>query len=188
MSRIDIPAEHAANPLAFAWGEPAPEMGKAAAAYALACYENSRLSMREMEAARMRTAHINGCHLCLDMRAERDLAAFIESSGGDSARAARIRDNTPPDESFYEAIADWQKSDAFSERERIAIEYAERLGLEPKSMDEDEEFWSRMRAAFSDADIVDLTLCIGMWMSMGRFTHVLGLDTVCLATSTNNRD
>jgi hypothetical protein len=34
---------------------------------------------------------------------------------------------------------------------------------------------------FSDAEINDLTLAIGCWMAMGRYTHVLGFDTVCVA-------
>ena len=182
MRRIHMPQEHAHDGLSYAWSQFTPEIGAAAAAYSLSVYENSQLSMREMEAARMRTALINGCHLCRDMRAERDLAGHIERSGGDVDRAATVRDNTPPPENFYADIGDWRNSTAYSDRERLAIEYAERLGEAPQSMDEDEDFWERMHANFSDREIVDMTFSIGSWMALGRFTHVLALDGVCMPT------
>ena len=182
MPRITIPQDQAHDPLSYTWAHFTPEIGAAAAAYSLAVYEHSQLSMREMEAARMRTALINGCHLCRNMRAERDLPGHITRSGGDAARAAAARDNTAPSEEFYAAIPDWRNATLFSERERLAIEYAERLGEAPRSMDEDEDFWARMHASFSDRDIVDLTFAIGSWMALGRFTHVLALDCVCMPT------
>ena len=182
MPRIHIPEEHAHDPLSYAWSEFTPEIGAAAAAYSLSVYENSKLTMREMEAARVRTALINGCHLCQDMRAARDLPGHIERSGGDARRAAEARDNTPPDEKFYADIMNWRDSNAYSKRERLVIEYAERLGEAPKSMDEDEDFWERMHSQFSDREIVDLTFSIGSWIALGRFTHVLALDGVCMPT------
>jgi alkylhydroperoxidase family enzyme len=51
-------------------------------------------------------------------------------------------------------------------------------------MDEDEAFWTKMRAHFSDAEIVDATFSIGSWMALGRLTHVLELDGVCMPTMT----
>lgn len=130
----------------------------------------------------MRTAQINGCNLCLALRAERDLANHVERSGGNVAILAE-RDNTPPDEVFYEEVANWRTSDAFSERERLAIEYADRLGSAPQSMDCDEDFWQRMHMHFSDAEIVDMTLSIGSWIALGRFAHVLDLDGMCTPAS-----
>ncbi|KLI62894.1 carboxymuconolactone decarboxylase family protein [Aurantiacibacter marinus] len=186
MPRITIPQEHAHDPLGYTWSKFTPEIGAAAAAYSLAVYEHSQLSMREMEAARMRTAHINGCNLCRDMRAERDLAGHIERSGGDAEKAAQVRDNTPPDEKFYADIADWRNSDSFSPREKLAIEFAERFGEAPQSMDEDEDFWAAMHEHFSDTEIVDLTFAIGSWVALGRFTHILALDGVCMPTMPDN--
>ena len=46
---------------------------------------------------------------------------------------------------------------------------------------DDEAYWQRLHAAYSDDEIVDLTLCVAAWMAMGRVTHVLELDTVCMA-------
>ena len=182
MSQVHIPADHANDPSAYVWSHYAPEIGAAAGRYSLAVYENSKLSMREMEAARMRTAQINGCLLCKTMRADRDLPGHIERSGGDAAKAASIRDNSPPDEAFYDAVDTWRTAEVFSPRERLAIEYAERLAEDPRELKVDEDFWKRMHANFSDAEIVDMTFSIGSWMALGRFTHVLDLDGVCMPT------
>jgi hypothetical protein len=34
-------------------------------------------------------------------------------------------------------------------------------------------------ATFTDAEILDLTVCIGGWLALGRTLHVLGLDDAC---------
>ena len=182
MPNVAIPAEYEADPSAYVWTHYAPEIGMAAGQYSLAVYENSKLSMREMEAARMRTAQINGCALCITMRADRDLLGHIGRSGGDVAKASSIRDNTPPGEGFYDDVENWRDATGFSGRERLAIEYAERLGERPKGLKTDDDFWSRMHKQFSDAEIVDMTFSIGSWIALGRLTHVLGLDDVCMPT------
>lgn len=182
MPNVAIPAEFDADPSAYVWTHYAPEIGAAAGQYSLAVYENCKLSMREMEAARMRTAQINGCALCLTMRADRDLPGHIERSGGDVVKAASIRDNTPPGEEFYNDVERWREATGFSDRESLAIEYAERLGERPKELKSDEHFWERMHTHFSDPEIVDMTFSIGSWIALGRLTHVLGLDDVCMPT------
>lgn len=179
MARVHVPESHQHDPLSYVWGNYAPEIGAAAGVYSRTVYENSAMTLREMEAARMRTAHINGCHLCQQMRSARDLAGYLEQSGGDPEKAA-ARKGPAPDEAFYAAILDWRDADCFSDRERLAIEYAERLGEAPKSMDDDEDFWRRMHEHYSDAEIVDMTFSIGSWMALGRFAHVLGLDAACV--------
>ncbi len=116
------------------------------------------------------------------MRADRDLPGHIERSGGDVAKAASIRDNTPPNEEFYNNVENWREASGFSYRELLAIEYAERLGEQPKGLKEDVGIWRRMHTHFSDAEIVDMTFFIGSWIALGRLTHVLGLDNVCMPT------
>jgi alkylhydroperoxidase family enzyme len=182
MPRVTVPAEHAADPSAYVWGTLAPNVGPVAGAYSRAVYENSSMTLREMEAARMRTAQINGCLLCMDMRAARDLEGHLERSGGDPARSVSARGGPAPDETFYAAVGDWRSATCFSPREKLAIEYAERLGEAPRSMAGDEDFWARMHAAFSDAEIVDMTFAIGSWIAFGRLTHALELDGVCMPT------
>lgn len=182
MPRVHVPEEFAADPSSYVWSHYAPEIGAAAGAYSRAVYENSLLSHREMEAARIRTAQINGCKLCLGMRAGRDLAAHLARSGGNPAKAVSERGDPAPDEEFYRQVEHWRTWSGFSARERLVIEYADRLGRAPQSMDDDGAFWSELHAQFSDAEIVDMTFSIGSWMALGRLTHVLELDNVCMPT------
>jgi len=32
---------------------------------------------------------------------------------------------------------------------------------------------------YSDAEVLDLTVCIGGWLALGRTLHVLGIDESC---------
>jgi alkylhydroperoxidase family enzyme len=182
MPRVHVPAEAAADPSAHVWTAYCPEIGAAAGAYSLAVYQHSRLSLRELEAARVVTARINGCKLCNTMRAARDLQAHIERSGGNPAISVVARGGPAPDEAFYAALEDWRTSALYSARERLAIDFAERFGEAPKSIPGDEAFWTALHAAFSDAEIVDLTFAVGSWVAFGRLTHILELDNACMVT------
>ncbi|MFF3345959.1 carboxymuconolactone decarboxylase family protein [Streptomyces sp. NPDC002779] len=157
--RIDIP--EGAEPLAYVWGEMVPGIGPAASAFSLAVYEHTTLGLREFEAARLRVAQINGCLFCLDWRTERD--------------------GQKVEEGFLDAVARWRTTDAFDERTRLAAEYAERYALDHHGLDGD--FWERMTAHYSQAEIVELSMSIGSWLAFGRLNHVLGLDSVCVLPS-----
>ncbi|MBB4613962.1 carboxymuconolactone decarboxylase family protein [Novosphingobium taihuense] len=179
MARIAIPDDEQANPYGYAARNHAVPIMAAGAAFSEAVYRESRLSLREFEGARMRTAQINGCMICRDFRAQRDVPKIY----GDADEANRlVTANGPgPDEDFYGAVSAWRTSGLFSERERLAIEFAERFGTEPQALASDENFWAMMHGAFSDGEIVDLAHCTAAWAGLGRVAHVLGFDTVCLA-------
>jgi len=181
MPNIDVPPEHGADPLGYVLGHHAPEIGAAAGAYVRSVYQTLRLPLRVAEAARYRTAQINGCLVCQDFRAGDHLDAYLESVGGDPTQSVVARGGEKPDESFYAAVSDWRGSSLFNPQERLAIDYSERLAQNPRDLAYDAAFWKEMRGAFSDAEIAELTLAIGCWMAMGRFTHALGLDTVCMS-------
>ena len=70
----------------------------------------------------------------------------------------------------------------------MAIEYAERIAEAPRDLPLDDEFWQRLRAAFDEAEIVDLTYSITTWIATGRFTHVLGFDGSCDVSLRAGRD
>lgn len=153
--RIDIPADR--DPIMYVWGEMVPGIGPAAAAFSGAVYERSTLPLREFEAARLRIAQVNGCVLCLDWRTDR---------AGESV-----------DDAFAARVADWRESDELSVRERLAAEYAERFAVAHHDLDD--AFWLRMRSAFSDEEIVELSMCIGSWIAFGRLNRVFGIDEAC---------
>lgn len=156
---IDVPGDK--DPIAYVWGEMVPGIGPAAAGLSLAVYEHTTLGLREFEAARLRIAQINGCVFCLDWRTERD---------GEKV-----------EESFAEAVEQWRTTDAFDDRTRLAAEYAERYAIDHHGIDQD--FWDRISAHYSDAEIVELSMCLGSWLAFGRLNHVLGLDTACVLPS-----
>ena len=85
------------------------------------------------------------------------------------------------EDSFAEAVTDWRTTDALDDRARLAAEYAERYALDHHGLDD--EFWDRMKAHYTDAEIVELSMCLGSWLSFGRLNRVLGLDTACVLPS-----
>jgi alkylhydroperoxidase family enzyme len=156
---IDIP--EGKDPIMYVWGEMVPGIGPAAAKFATSVYEHGTLGLREFEAARLRVAQINGCLFCQDWRTERD--------------GVKVED------SFPEAVTDWRTTTALDERARLAAEYAERYSLDHHGLDD--EFWKRMKAEYSDVEIVELSMCLGSWIAFGRLNRVLGLDTECVLPS-----
>ena len=80
------------------------------------------------------------------------------------------------DEELYAHVEDPEHGD-YSDQERLAIEYAEKFALDHLSIDD--AFWARLREHFTDAEILDLTICTGNWLAFGRLTQVLKLDVVC---------
>jgi alkylhydroperoxidase family enzyme len=175
--RIDIPAEHHDRP--FEHVAPfAPEIAGAAAMYGASVYLHSKLSLRELEGARYRTAQINGCNTCMGFRGARDIPGVVNIFGGDLSASPGSR-GPAPGEDFYANVENWRDWHGFSERERLAIRYAEGIGAHPHAIAEDEDFWKRARAVFTDKEIVDMTYSITAWIAGGRAMHVLGVDTVC---------
>ena len=156
MPNIDIP-DGEAGPEVRVWAL-RPEMGIGAGALSHAIYDESIVPVREREVARMRIAQINGCAICQQWRS---------TPGAQGALT----------EADYEHVGDWRSYDGYSERERLAVEYAEKFALDHHSIDD--EFFARLHAMYSDAEILDLTVCIGGWMALGRTLHVLGIDESC---------
>ena len=152
----------------------APEIIGAGLAFSSATTENSTLTLREFEAARSRTAEINGCLVCQAFRTATDVPAMY----GERASTTVAGRGPAPDERFYAEVSQWRTSTLFSDRERLAIEYAERIGIDPHGIAADEEFWARAKSLFSDAELVDLSFCIAAWLQ-GRVVHALGLDGSC---------
>ena len=81
------------------------------------------------------------------------------------------------EEADYDEIEDWRTSDRYSDREKVAIEYAERYALDHLSLDDD--FWERFRSHWEDEEILDLTVCISSFLALGRMIQVLGPEHAC---------
>jgi alkylhydroperoxidase family enzyme len=156
MPQLDVPEGNAA-PEVRVWAL-RPEMGIAAGALSHAIYEQSIVPVRERELARMRIALINGCVICRQWRSTPGAAGAVS-------------------EAEYAAVEQWRDCPTFGERDRLAVEYAERFALDHHTLDD--AFYARLRASFTDAEVLDLTVCIGGWLALGRTLHVLGLDDSC---------
>ncbi|GAA5060596.1 carboxymuconolactone decarboxylase family protein [Nocardia callitridis] len=153
---IDVP--EGKDPIGYVWGEMVPGIGVAAGKFSMSVYAHSTLGLREFEAARLRIAQINGCLFCQDWRTDRE-GVEVEPE-------------------FADAVTAWRTTDAFDERTRLAAEYAERYAIDHHHLDD--EFWTRMLAAYTQAEVVELSMSIGSWLAFGRLNRVLGLDTACV--------
>jgi alkylhydroperoxidase family enzyme len=162
MPRVAVPADQ--DPLVYVWTELATPLTSAAGGYSHAVYEKSSLTLREFEAARVTMARINQCAICIGWRTARDVPS-------------RAADPDEVPESFYQSVGAEGDLTGLSERERLSAEFAERYATDHLGMDD--AFWGRLHAAFSDDELVDLALCVGSWLALGRFNQVFDIDGGC---------
>jgi alkylhydroperoxidase family enzyme len=76
-------------------------------------------------------------------------------------------------------LGNFRTDPGFSEQERVALEFAEKMALDHTSA-ADDDFFRRLRAQFTDPQIVELGMAIGQYIGFGRLLMVLDLErTVC---------
>jgi len=97
---------------------------------------------RLLHLLKFRASQINGCAFCLDMH-YKDARALGES-----------------EQRLYELNA-WRETPFYSDRERAALEWTEALTLVSETHAPD-DIYERLRAQFSEKEIVDLTYAIGL--------------------------
>lgn len=124
-----------ANPHALA-----PEAIKAMMALEQS-FTKSGLDHDLLELVKFRVSQINGCAFCLHMHAT-DLRRHGES------------------EMRLYMLSAWRESTLYSDRERAALGWAEALTLLPETGAPDADY-DALKAAFSDAEQVWLTMAIG---------------------------
>jgi alkylhydroperoxidase family enzyme len=76
-------------------------------------------------------------------------------------------------EDVYEHLHEYRTYPGYTERQRLAIEYAERFAVDHQAIDD--ELFARLRARFADDEILDLTLCLAVYLGLGRTLEVLGV-------------
>jgi alkylhydroperoxidase family enzyme len=157
MARLDIPEGEGGDAVQL-WSL-RPEMGAAVNRLVDAAYNKSILATREREAARMRIAQLNECTVCLAFRA-------------DTVKAQGLT------EEFYCHVGTHDAGGAFTPRETMAMEYAERFAIDHLSIDD--EFFARLRDLFTDPEILDLTICLSAFLGLGRTLRVLGITETSL--------
>ena len=156
MARLDVP-DGPGGEAAMIWTL-RPELGGMVERMIRGAYQQSVLPAEERELARMRIAEINDCVACSDFRAPSVLGAGIA-----------------PD--LYANVAAYATYPGYTPRQRLAIEYADRFATDHASIDD--AFFGRLRGWFSDEEILDLTLCVAVFLGLGRTLTVLGVDQSC---------
>ncbi len=86
------------------------------------------------------------------------------------------------DEDLYDHAARVADLAGLQPAERIAAEFAERFASDHTGLRDDEDFWERCRAQFSDELLTDLALSCAMWLGMGRMLRTLDIGQSCKIT------
>ena len=79
-----------------------------------------------------------------------------------------------PDEKLL-ALDDWAASPLFDETERLALAYADAMSFTDQDVDED--LFARLRVAFSDDALVELTATIAWENASSRFNRALRIGS-----------
>ncbi len=80
-------------------------------------------------------------------------------------------------EELYANVSAWATHPDYSDADRIGIEFAEKFALDHKALDDG--FFDRMREHFSDEEIMEISICVGTWLSLGRVTMVMDVGVSC---------
>ena len=135
-----------------------PEMAGMVDRMITTAYQRSKLPASEREVARMRIAQLNACDACATFRAPSVIGTGITD-----------------DE--YAHVEQWQTWPGYTDRQRLAIEYAERFATDHRAIDD--KLFDRVRERFADDEILDLTLCCAVFLGLGRTLEVLGITDNC---------
>jgi alkylhydroperoxidase family enzyme len=76
-------------------------------------------------------------------------------------------------EDMYAHVAKYREREEYSEREKLAIEYAEKFAIDHLSIDD--HFFERLKARYSDKEIVELSVSIATFLGFGKMIKVLDL-------------
>jgi alkylhydroperoxidase family enzyme len=71
-------------------------------------------------------------------------------------------------------VPTWRESRLFSDRERDALEYAERMTITGERVSD--ELWMRLRRHFSEAQMVELTAAVALENFRSKFNVPLGVE------------
>ena len=135
-----------------------PEMGKLVDRMVTTAYQRSILPAAERELARMRIAELNACGACATFRAPSVQEAGLSADD-------------------YAHVSEWRTFASYTDRQRLAVEYAERFAADHRSIDD--ELVGRLRQRYTDAEVLDLTMCCAVFVGLGRALEVLGIDEAC---------
>jgi AhpD family alkylhydroperoxidase len=115
-----------------------------------------RLNAELRELVVHRVATVVGCEWCVDF------GTMLAISAGFSVERHR-------------ELARYRDSDAFTADEKLALEYADAMTAQPMTVDDD--LVERLRGAFDDGQLVELTYMISVENLRARANHALGITS-----------
>jgi AhpD family alkylhydroperoxidase len=117
---------------------------------------SQRLDSRLKLLAEMKAATLAGCEWCIDF------GSMLSRGGGITEE--QLRD-----------LPRYRDSDAFSEVEKLVLDYAVAMSRTPVEVSE--ELFARLREHFDEAQLVELTTAVALENYRARFNHALGIES-----------
>ena len=74
------------------------------------------------------------------------------------------------------AALDDESADLLTGRERAAVRFAEKLAVDHHKVDD--ALWGELQAHFSEAEVIELVMHTMLYIGLGRFKEIIGLDPV----------
>ena len=74
---------------------------------------------------------------------------------------------------LYQHVHEYHDHPDFTPRERMAAEFAEQFAIDHRGVSD--EMWLRMRALFTDVELLELTITCGFCVGIGRAFQVLDI-------------
>jgi alkylhydroperoxidase family enzyme len=72
------------------------------------------------------------------------------------------------------AVTNWRESELFSVPERLALEYAERITVTGRSVDD--ALFARLKTHYTEAQLVELTAAVAFENFRSKFNPPLGIE------------
>ena len=76
-------------------------------------------------------------------------------------------------EGQYDELLNFENADAFDDRQKAALAYAEAIAWH---LDTDDAFWARMYAHFSEPELVELGCMVGLTLGQQSWLRMLDID------------
>lgn len=125
-------------------------------AFELALERSHRVEERLKELGALKAAALVGCEFCMDIG-----SMLAQRSGIDERRLREL--------------PAYRESDAFSELEKLVLEYAEAMTRTPAEIPDD--LFARLCERFDEGQLVELTAAIAIENYRARFNHAFGLGS-----------
>ena len=71
-------------------------------------------------------------------------------------------------------LADFERRDDFTAKEKAALRYAERVTLDSNNVDD--ALWNDLRTHYDEGEIVEMTMAISLFNSFNRFNNALQME------------